>query len=136
VVDSSAGQRDAQMQAVREVLEQIGAHAIPQLLVFNKCDLLNAEELEVLKTRFPQGLPVSARTGSGLEGLQRRVEQTVNAKSTLLNVVVPYTEGSLVRLAHERCTIIGESFSEKGTVLQLLIPQSLVSRFEPYVEAG
>ena len=133
VVDSSAEQRDAQMQAVRDVLEQIGAHAIPQVVVFNKCDLLDGESLESLRLRFPQSLFVSALTGSGIETVLSRIEQTVNATSALMNVVIPFSEGKLVRLAHERCTIISESFSEKGTVLQLQVPQALVSRFSPHI---
>jgi GTP-binding protein HflX len=132
IIDSGASQRDEQMQAVRDVLEQIGAHAIPQLLVFNKYDLLAAEEAEMLKARYTQGLFVSALTGTGVEDLLERVEQTANATSALLNTLIPFTEGGLVRLAHERCTIINESFSEDGTALQLMIPQALVSRFEPY----
>ena len=129
IVDSSATQYDAQIQAVLDVLEQIGAHVIPQVLIFNKCDLLEDGLLESLKLRFPQSLFISTLTGNGIEIVLDRIEQTVNATSTLLNVVIPYTEGRLVRLAHERCTIISESFSEEGTVLQLQVPESLVSRF-------
>jgi GTP-binding protein HflX len=172
VVDASARQRDAQAQAVREVLEQIGAHTIPQLLVFNKCDLLDEEGREVLGSRFPQGILVSALTGEGITGansddgaivskdstskrpttlspadqgstspgpagqgpvgLLVRMEQVMNATSALLSVVIPFTEGSLVQLAHQRCTIVSERFTEEGTVLQLQVPPALSSRFEPY----
>ena len=132
VVDSSALQRDAQIQAVSDVLGQIGAQTIPQLIVFNKCDLLDDESLESLRLRFPQALFVSALTGWGIETVLDRTEQTVNATSMLLHVVIPFSEGRLVRLAHERCTIISESFSEKGTVLQLQAPQALESRFAPF----
>jgi GTP-binding protein HflX len=132
VVDGSATQREAQMQAVRDVLEQIGAHSIPQLLVFNKCDLLVDEDLEILKSHDPQGLSVSALTGQGMDDLLDRIEQTVNATSTLLKVIIPFTEGNIVRLAHERCTIISEEFSGEGTSLQVMVPQALVSRFETY----
>jgi GTP-binding protein HflX len=132
VVDCSAAQRDAQMQAVREVLEQIGAQGVPQALVFNKSDLLDAEAYETLMLRFPQCLAVSALTGAGMSALLARIERMMNATSTLLNVMIPYTEGSLVRLAHERCTLISESFSEEGTILQLQVPEALVSRFKVY----
>ncbi|MDR2587121.1 MAG: GTPase HflX [Coriobacteriales bacterium] len=133
VVDSDAHQREAQMQAVREVLEQIGAHGIPQLLVFNKCDLLDEEQREVLTGRFPQGLLVSAQTGEGIEELLVRMEQVMNATSTLLDVVIPFAEGALVQLAHERCTVVSERFTEEGTVLQLQVPPALTSRFEAYM---
>jgi GTP-binding protein HflX len=133
VVDSSAPQRDAQAQAVREVLEQIGAHAIPQILVFNKGDLLDEVEQEALGSRFPHGLLVSALTGEGIDELLARVEQAMNATSALLNVAIPFTEGRLVQLAHERCSIISERFTEAGTVLQIQVPAALVSRFKPYM---
>ncbi|MDR1082652.1 MAG: GTPase HflX [Coriobacteriales bacterium] len=133
VVDSKARQREAQAQAVREVLEQIGAHGILQILVFNKCDLLSEEQRTALKTRFPQSLLVSALTGEGIDELVKRTEQVMNATSALLNVVIPFTEGSLVRLAHERATVVSEQFLAEGTALQLQVPPALVSRFEPYV---
>jgi GTP-binding protein HflX len=133
VVDCGAAQRDAQMQAVREILEQIGAQEVPQLLVFNKSDLLDAEAFEALALRFPQCLPVSALTGDGMDALLARMEQVMNATNTLLNVVIPYTEGNLVHLAHERCTIISERFTEEGVTLQLQVPAALVSRFSAYV---
>jgi GTP-binding protein HflX len=132
VVDSSAQQREAQAQAVREVLEQIGAHGMPQIIVLNKCDLLDGEALEILKVRFPQGLFVSALSGEGVAELLARVEQVMNATSSLLSVLIPFTEGSLVQLAHERCTVISEQFTAEGTALQLQAPQALVSRFEVY----
>jgi len=132
VVDSSAAQRSAQMQAVSDVLEQIGAHMIPQITVFNKCDLLDAESLELLKSRYPQGLFISALDGSGIDSVLDRIGQTASATSTLLQVVIPYSEGKLVRLAHERCTIISENYTEEGTVLQLQVPPALVSRFAAY----
>ena len=132
VVDSSATQRDAQMQAVRDVLEQIKAQEIPQILVFNKSDLLNAGEKQLVHARFPQAMLVSALGGGGIEELLGRIEQTVNATSVLLNVVIPFDAGNLVQLAHERCTIISERFSEHGTELQLQVPKALASRFEVY----
>jgi GTP-binding protein HflX len=133
VVDASSEQREAQMQAVRDVLEQIGAHGIPQLLVFNKIDLLEVEDREVLAAHYPEGLLVSAQTGSGMEGLLARVEQAASLTSQLLEVLIPYSEGALVQLAHERCSITSEEYTEQGTRLHLLVPAALVSRFERYV---
>ena len=132
VVDSSAQQQDAQMQAVLDILEQIGAHTIPQVVVFNKCDLLDNAALDSLRFRYPQALFISARTGSGVDTVLDRIQQTVNATSTLLKVAIPFDQGRLVQLAHERCTIISEDFTEEGTILQLQIPEILVSRFKPY----
>jgi GTP-binding protein HflX len=132
MVDGSAPQRDAQMQAVQEVLEQIGAHGLSQILVLNKCDLLDEEVREILAMRFPQAVFVSALTGEGVDGLVARIEQVIGAASVLLDVMVPYAAGSLVQLAHERCSIVCERFTEDGVALQLQAPPALASRFEAY----
>jgi GTP-binding protein HflX len=135
VVDASAPQREAQAKAVLEVLEQIGAHEIPQLTVYNKLDLLEIDEAEALETRYPQALLVSAQTGAGIDALLARIEQTANATSQLLSVLIPFTQGSLVQLAHERCSVRSEEYTGEGTLLQVQVPQTLFSRFAPYLSS-
>jgi len=132
VVDAGAHQRDAQMQAVSEVLEQIGAHGIPQLLVLNKVDLLDEDGRELTAERFPQGLLVSALGGDGIDALVARIEQTANAASAAMVVCIPFDQGALVRLAHERSTVIDERYTEDGAILHLRVPQAYVSRFKPF----
>jgi len=132
LVDATAQQREAQMLAVTEVLEQIGAHHIPQLLVFNKVDELSAGEKEVLIGRYPQAMLISALTREGIPTLINRIELAANADSRVMNVCLPFSQGALVGLAHERCSVLSESFTEEGTVMQLSVPQVYVSRFLPY----
>ena len=133
VVDGTSHQRDAHMRAVSDIMEQIGAHTISQLLVFNKSDLMSTDEVQVLQARFPQALMVSAVEKTGIEELLAAIEQIANAQSTLMVVLIPFAEGAVVQLAHERCTILSERFVVEGTELQIQVPESLVSRFERYV---
>jgi len=132
VVDTSSPHREAQMQAVADTLEQIGAHGMPQLLVLNKCDALDAELYASVARRYPQGLLVSALTGQGTEELLARIEQVANASSTVMNVRIPFDKGSLVGLAHEACTILTITYEESGTVLQLQVAPELVATFARY----
>jgi GTP-binding protein HflX len=133
VTDVSAAQRDAQMQAVLEILEHIGAHDIPQLVIYNKADLLDAREQDALRARYPQALLVSARTGEGIDALLARIEKIANATSCLLTVLIPFAQGNLVQLAHERCSVLSEQYTDQGTLLQIQVPESLAGRFEPYL---
>ncbi|NLG09968.1 MAG: GTPase HflX [Coriobacteriaceae bacterium] len=132
LVDATAQQREAQMIAVSEILAQIGAHQIPQLVVFNKIDELDAEEREVLANRYPQALLISVLTREGIPTLISRIELAANAENRVLNVCLPFSQGALVGLAHERCSVLSESFTEEGTVMYLGVPQAYVSRFLPY----
>jgi GTP-binding protein HflX len=76
VVDASAATRDAQIEAVDLVLEEIGAGAVPRLLVFNKIDLLDrAPSVEHDPYGTIRAVFVSAATGLGLENLRDTLAQ-------------------------------------------------------------
>ena len=136
VVDASAEEREAQITAVEEVLGQIGAQDIRRVLVFNKCDLLDAEELDALRARHAQAQFVSAATGEGIEALVDHVARVASASDARLDVLVPYKRGDLVSLAHERCRILSETHEEEGTRLVMLAAPSFAEAFRPFVVDG
>lgn len=136
VVDASAEEREAQITAVEEVLGQIGAQDIRRVLVFNKCDLLDAEELDALRARHAQAQFVSAATGEEIEALVEHVARVASASDARLDVLVPYKRGDLVSLAHERCRILSETHEEEGTRLVMLAAPSFAEAFRPFVVDG
>ncbi len=73
VADVASPDRDRRQAAVRRVLEEVGASDVPILQVHNKIDLLGEEDRERLQGREPAALPVSARTGEGVDELLRVV---------------------------------------------------------------
>jgi len=78
VVDGASDQREAQIEAVNDVLAEIGAGQIPQLIVVNKCDLLglghDAGRIELDPLGLPARVFVSARTGEGIDALRRALQ--------------------------------------------------------------
>ena len=69
VIDASASDRDRRMNAVRQVLDEIGAVDVPLLEVYNKCDALTPGERRRLHDLDPSALCVSALTGEGIDEL-------------------------------------------------------------------
>ncbi|HIS40804.1 MAG TPA: GTPase HflX [Candidatus Aphodovivens avistercoris] len=137
VVDASSDEHERQMQAVEEVLDQIKAHEIPCITVFNKADLLTEEARAALAARHPHDVVVSAQTGWGIDALVKRIELAASSADAAMDVLVPYAKGKLVSLAHERCRITSEEHTAEGTLLSLFVPSDCVSQFEPYrVERG
>lgn len=132
VVDASSSEFESQIDAVEEVLGQIGAQSIPAVLTFNKCDLLTEEELEGLRHRFPQAQFVSAETGQGIDALVSSISKAASATEIQMAVLIPYQRGDLVSLAHSRCTVVTEAHGEEGTLLQLRMPPAFVSQFKPF----
>lgn len=78
VVDGASDQRDAQIEAVNLVLEEIGASDIPQLIVVNKCDLLglgtDAGRVEIGEDGLASRVFVSAKTGAGIPELRAALQ--------------------------------------------------------------
>ena len=66
VVDGSHPDPEAQIAAVREVLGEIDATRVPEILVVNKVDAADPDVLARLRRLYPDAVFVSARTGAGL----------------------------------------------------------------------
>ena len=132
VTDASSAQQEQQMQAVREVLEAIGARDSSSAVVFNKADTLSADERASLERRYPNAVFVSGLTGDGLDRLIARIADEAARGSAMLTVVVPYTRGDLVALAHERGQILSERHLDEGTQLVVRISSGLAGNFEDY----
>jgi GTP-binding protein HflX len=73
VIDAAAPDAERRIQAVREVLDEIGLDGTPELLVFNQIDRLPEGVGEGLADRH-RGVAVSALTGTGLDRLLARAE--------------------------------------------------------------
>ena len=77
VIDAASPERDRQMGAVRRVLEEVGATEVPVLDVYNKADVLTADERRRIGDRDPAAAVLSARTGEGIEELIQMVASRV-----------------------------------------------------------
>lgn len=133
VIDASSEELEGQIKAVQDVLDQIGAQSIPCIEVFNKCDLLDNDQVEVLASRFPLAERISAHNGNGIDRLIERISQAASSADRLMEVLIPYSKGNLVSLAHERCHIIAEEYAGEGTKLTMLVGHAYVEGFTDYL---
>src|SRR5688500_10917732 len=103
VVDAAAPEerRVADMRAVDEVLEEIGAGGAPRLLVLNKADLLEPDERHEALIRHPDAVLVSALSGEGIEELRGRVEGAFAETLREVELLIPYSEGARLSELHE-----------------------------------
>lgn len=136
VLDGSHPQAEPQARAVDEVLHEIGAHETPRLLVINKSDAMDAEQTTALRVRHPDAVFVSAARGTGIDALLGRTAAEAATGSRTVTVLVPYTRGDLVQLAHERAHVVSEHHTGEGTQLVLRLPVGLMTRFEEFAVEG
>lgn len=132
VIDASSEGFERQMETVRDTLEQIGAQNIPCQEVFNKCDLLDNDKLQILASRYPEAVFISAQTGFGINRLAEILSKRAASSETLLKILIPYERGDLVSLAHKRCRILEETHEEAGTRITMSANPGYVSVFSEF----
>jgi GTP-binding protein HflX len=133
VVDSSDEDPRSQLRAVREVLAEIGAREVPELVVFNKADLADEIVLKGLRLAEPQSVVVSARTGEGLEGLLAEVERLLPRPSSEVSVLLPYARGDLLARAHSEGEVLSVEHTGSGTALTARVPPDLAYELDRFV---
>jgi len=133
LVDASDPDPEGQIAAVREVLEDIGAGSIPELLVFNKSDAVTPVAMARLQNLHPGATAISARTGAGLNDLLERVADILRTRSALMHLEIPYERSDLIAAAHQVGEVVAEKHDELGTRLDVRLPDEHVDRFAAYV---
>jgi GTPase len=131
VVDASAPEerRLAYMQAVDEVLEEIGAGDKPRLLVFNKVDLLGEEERREGELDHPEAVLISAQEGERLDDLRERIEKAFEETLTEVELLIPYSEGGRLHELHEVAGDLERTDREDGVLVHAKVPSAEMHRF-------
>jgi GTP-binding protein HflX len=132
VVDGSDADPRAQLAAVREVLGQIGAGDVPELVVINKADEADPIEIEGLRLAERESVVVSARTGTGLDDLLARIEELLPRRDQEVAVTVPYDRGDLVSRVHQEGEVLRVRHGGDGTELTARVPPGLAAELERF----
>ncbi len=133
VVDASHPNPGSQLVTVRDVFGDLGARDIPEIVVFNKSDLIDDNARLVLRGIEPRSVFASARTGEGIDELLSQISELIPRPDIRMELVVPYDRGDIVSSLHERGTVISTSYEEDGTHVTALVTaqqESLVLPFQ------
>jgi GTP-binding protein HflX len=138
VVDASTPDPRAHMDAVRAVLREIGADDVPELIVFNKADLIgltsaDPDDAKRLLQNHPGSVLLSAETGEGVERLLDLIGDRLREMTHVVELVVPYDRGDIVAAVHRAGEVVSESHDEDATRLWARIRPEDLGRFREFV---
>jgi GTP-binding protein HflX len=136
VVDGSHPDPESQIAAVREVFADIGATAVPEIIVINKIDAADPLVLGRLRRREQHSVALSARTGEGLADLVAALERDLPRPNAELDVLVPFSRGDLVARAHQDGEIVSEEHTGAGTRLRVRVGAALAAELSAYAADG
>ncbi len=128
VVDAAAADPEAQMDAVRTVLQEIGAGGVPQLVCVNKADL-DPEAASRIAKHHPGSVVVSAATGEGVEALLRAVGDRLRALTTPVELFVPWDRGDVIAAVHREGEVLSEAHEEAGARIRARLDEVAKARF-------
>ncbi len=136
VVDASHPDPASQLATVRDVIGEIGARGIPEIVAFNKSDLVDNDQRLVLRGLEPSGIFVSARSGEGIDELLTRISELLPSPEIELRLLVPYDRGEIISKLHVRNRVVATEYVAAGTLVTALVhPQSIDELSEFVVEA-
>ncbi|MER6046961.1 GTPase HflX [Streptomyces sp. NPDC001793] len=136
VVDGSHPVPEEQLAAVREVIRDVGATQVPEIVIVNKADAADPLTLQRLLRQEKRALVVSARTGEGIAELRTLLDAELPRPQVEIEVLVPYTQGALVSRAHAEGEVLSEEHTAEGTVLKARVHEELAAEFRPFVPAA
>jgi len=132
IVDGSDPDPESQLAAVREVLGEIEARAVAEVVVVNKIDAADPLTLARLARQERSAVFLSARTGAGLPDLATALDAALPHPNVRVHVLLPYTRGDLVSRLHEHGELTVEEHTGEGTRIEAKVPATLAADLAPY----
>jgi len=135
VVDASAPDSEAQIEAVNAVLREIDASHVPVLLAWNKTDLADPDDVKHALAAHPGSVAISAATGDGVPELLGVVGDRLRAMAHVSEFVVPYDRGDILAALHRAGEVLVEVHDDAGTRVRARLSEAAAGRFSDFAIA-
>ena len=132
VVDASAPDPDGQIEAVHEVLAEIGAQRVPELVVFNKADIAGNDVKRLVQQRH-DALAISARTGEGIDELLATLAGRLRSASLPYELVVPYARGDVLASIHREGEVVTNEPGDDGMHVRARLSEASAGRLAEFI---
>jgi GTP-binding protein HflX len=133
LVDLADEDPEAKIGAVREVLAEIGADRVPEVLAGNKADIATSQAADRFRGAHPEAVVVSAAVGSGLEVLGEALWQELSRQFREVQLLIPFSAGSAVGRVHEVGEVLAEKYRPDGVWFRARLSVAEAQRLGDYV---
>ncbi|CAN5564139.1 GTPase HflX [soil metagenome] len=132
VVDCTAHDPEGQIAAVREVLGEINALSVPELLVFNKADAAPDVAAD-LQARHEGSVVVSAQQGTGIDEFLLTLADRLRSISAVVELLVPYERGDVLASIHREGEVISTFHDEAGVRVRARLGDASAGRLSEFL---
>ena len=131
VVDCTAPDPEGQIAAVREVLSEIDALKVPELLVFNKADAAPDVAAD-LHARHQGSVVVSAQQGTGIDDFLSSLADRLRAITAVVELLVPYERGDVLASIHREGEVVSTFHDESGVRVRARLGSASAGRLAEF----
>lgn len=128
VVDGSSDDAEIQIAAVNDVLREIDADQVPQLLVFNKADVPGTRAQELSKL-YEGSVWVSALSGENLEEVISSIAERLRTNDRVVTLHLPLDRGDLIAAAHREGEVLATTTTDEYLEVRVVLDKVGVARF-------
>jgi len=135
MLDISSSQIEDHFQTIENVLKEMGAQEIPQILVLNKVDLISdGNMIEKRQREFPNSVTVSAQQHLRLSELRSRIIGKMEENFQTIDLEFSYDQGKTIAHAQEGVEVLKREYEENGVKLRIRGSQSRINQILSAVE--
>ncbi len=128
VVDGASDDAERQIASVREVLREIDADNVPELLVFNKADVPGSRARDLAKLH-EGSVWVSALTEENLDELIATIADRLRTGDRVITLHLPLDRGDLLAAAHREGEVLDTSMQDEYVVVHVVLDSVGAARF-------
>ncbi len=126
VLDVSHPRAAQQLQTVQQVLDDVGAADIKRLLLLNKTDLLHSNaELLTIQQQYPDAIPMSAKTGLGIDRVVKYLKDQIKGQNLSLNLQVDLTDGKTIHFLETRALVQDRRYKDHHVIMKVKLGKLL-----------
>jgi len=122
-----------QLNVTKSVIEELNGEEIPYLVAYNKIDKISEEDLLKRGDISHNFVDISAITGQGIDKLIEEVKKSIFKEEQVVELLIPYTDGSIASTLQNDRTILEMDHREEGTYLKVVLKNIEISKYEKYI---
>lgn len=133
VVDASHPEYEKHIEAVYQVLSELGAETKQVITVFNKIDKVDSQHTLERMLREPNAIAISAADGTNLEKLLNMIEDNLKATTIDTKLQIPYDNSGLLARLYDIATVKSVDYQAAGIIVSVSLPPEQYERYKEYV---
>ena len=135
VVDASSDSALEQIEAVEDVLNELGANDKDTILVLNKIDMASKENLNAIKeaTKEYETIEISAKEGLNIDGLLSLIEEKLPYKMKKCEYLIPYDRSDINSYLHRNGRVLEEEYRDNGSYMLVEVDDESYNKSKDFV---